>query len=546
MSKSNNLIESGIIMHVMKNRRGGRSLRSTLNKVLSVGACSALLATGAIIVAASPASAATTAADHLVFTTPIPPTTATAGTPLATFNVSVEDVSGDVPASTGATDSITITSNCTLASSYVATAAVGVAVFSGVTIDTGSSCFLTATDTSEPSAVTAATSASIAVTASALAKVGFTAPLPPTSTLAGSTLSPFKVSAEDAYGNVIVGGGAAAIDVFGITSACALAGTTTATAAAGVATFSGLVIDGGTSPCTLTATDLTRSLTTGTSAGVTVIAGTAAKVAFTTEPPVTVIQSAVLAPFKVSVEDVYGNVDTTGISSTDTVTITSTCTLGGTATAVAAAGVATFAALEITSTGSCALIATDSTRTLTTSQSTAVDSQGAQAALTVSSLTGYLGSPLTLTTTGGSGTGAVTFTATVGTAAGCVVSGTSLTVTSLGTCIVTATKAASTTNLAASSVATTVTFVIPGPQPKRVNGFVTAGKTKTITISGMYFSGRPRITSHAGTTAIVTKDSGKLLTVRVTVKAGSRNGTFTFTITNPNGKSGKVKYVQRA
>ena len=62
----------------------------------------------------------------------------------------------------------------------------------------------------------------------------------------------------------------------------------------------------------------------------------------------------------------------------------------------------------------------------------------------------------------------------------------------------------------------------------------------------MYFSGRPRITSHAGTTAIVTKDSGKLLTVKVTVKAGSRNGIFTFTITNANGKSGKVKYVQRA
>jgi hypothetical protein len=281
---------------------------------------------------------------------------------------------------------------------------------------------------------------------------------------------------------------------------------------------------------------------------VTVTAGTATKVLFTTQPPATVVQSAVLAPFKVAVEDTYGNIELTGTGATDTVTLTPSagCTLGGTAAAAAVAGVATFSAVTITTTGSCTLTATDSSRTLTTAVSSAVDSQGAQATLTVSSLTGYLGSPLTLTTTGGSGTGAVTYTATVGTAAGCVVTGSVLTVTSLGTCIVTATKAASTTNLAATSLATTVTFVVSGPQPKSVIGFVTAGKTKTITISGMYFAGRPRITSHAGTTAIVTRDTGKLLTVRVTVKAGSRNGIFTFTITNANGKSGKVKYVQRA
>jgi hypothetical protein len=284
------------------------------------------------------------------------------------------------------------------------------------------------------------------------------------------------------------------------------------------------------------------------SSAIAVTAGTPTKVLFTTQPPATVVAAAVLAPFKVSITDVYGNVETAGAYATDTVTITSTCTLGGTTTGVAVAGVATFSALTITTDGSCTLTATDTTatHTLTTAVSSAVDSQGAQAALVVSSITGYLGTPLVLTTSGGSGTGAVTFTAVPGTALGCVVTGTSLAVTSLGTCIVTATKAASTTNLAASSVATTVTFVVPGPQPKRVNGFVTAGETKTITISGLYFTGRPKVTSHAGTTAIVTKDTGKLLTVKVTVKAGSRNGTYTFTITNANGKSGKVKYVQRA
>jgi hypothetical protein len=165
--------------------------------------------------------------------------------------------------------------------------------------------------------------------------------------------------------------------------------------------------------------------------------------------------------------------------------------------------------------------------------------------LVVSSVTGYLGSALTLTTTGGSGTGAVTFTAVPGTALGCVVTGTSLTVTSLGTCIVTATKAASLTNLAVSSVATTVTFVKPF-KAVRVVGFVVAGKTSTIRIIGTAFSGRPKVTSHAGTTAIVTKDTGTSLTVKVTVKAGTKNGTYTFTVKLANGKTSKVKYVQRA
>ena len=74
-----------------------------------------------------------------------------------------------------------------------------------------------------------------------------------------------------------------------------------------------------------------------------------------------------------------------------------------------------------------------------------------------------------------------------------------------------------------------------------------ASNTSTMpikTLAGFY--GRPTVTSHAGTTAQVTKDSGKLLTVRVSVKAGSRNGVFTFTIRLANGKSCKVKYLQRA
>jgi hypothetical protein len=511
-------------------------MRSTLNKVLSIGACSALLATGVLIATELPASAAT--ATQLAFTTQ-PPAGVTVNTNVTTFKVTVEDGTGAL-ATTNLTDTIAITSSCALGGTQSVAAVAGVATFSALQFTaTGGPCTLVAAD----AGLTSATSSAVTVYATTATKVGFTV-APPVTATSGVALTSFAVSIENGAGAVA---GNDLTDTVTITSTCTLGGTVSAAAAAGTATFGALVIEAG-SACTLTATDVTNSLSTAVSAAIALSGGTPTKVAFSTQPPATVVQSAVITAFKVSVEDTYGNVDLTGTGSTDTITLTPSagCTLGGTTTAVAAAGVATFAALTITSTGSCGLTATDSSRVVTTALSTSVDSQGPQAALTVSSINGYLGVPLNLTTAGGSGTGADTFTAVVGTAAGCVVTGSTLTVTSIGTCIVTATKAASLTNLAATSVATTVTFVVPGPMPTRVIGFVTAGKTKTITIVGTFFAGRPKVTSHAGTTALVTQDIGRLLKVRVTVKAGSRNGTFTFTITNANGLSGKIKYVQHA
>jgi len=84
----------------------------------------------------------------------------------------------------------------------------------------------------------------------------------------------------------------------------------------------------------------------------------------------------------------------------------------------------------------------------------------AQAPLVVSSVTGTVGTALNLTTTGGSGTGAVSYTVTNGTASGCSLNGSALSATSAGTCVVTATKAGDTTYVAASSAATNVTFAI--------------------------------------------------------------------------------------
>jgi major membrane immunogen (membrane-anchored lipoprotein) len=92
---------------------------------------------------------------------------------------------------------------------------------------------------------------------------------------------------------------------------------------------------------------------------------------------------------------------------------------------------------------------------------------------------------------------------------------------------------------------TTTTTVPSGPTATVVHGYAVAGRTMTLSIDGSGFTGRPRVTSHAGTTALVVRDTGHVLVVRVSVKAHSRNGVFTFTITLANGKTCQVRYNQR-
>ena len=78
-----------------------------------------------------------------------------------------------------------------------------------------------------------------------------------------------------------------------------------------------------------------------------------------------------------------------------------------------------------------------------------------------------------------------------------------------------------------------------------VHGVAVHGKTVTITIVGTGFYGQPKITSTAkGVRAVVSKDNGKVLTVRVTTPMNVR-GWHTFTVRLANGKSGKVNYLTK-
>ena len=118
--------------------------------------------------------------------------------------------------------------------------------------------------------------------------------------------------------------------------------------------------------------------------------------------------------------------------------------------------------VTIVSAGSCSLTAAaaaDSNFAAATNASQTFSiTQAAQAALTISTTATSFGSSLTLNTSGGSGTGAVSYVVTTAGTAGCTVSGTTLSFTSSGTCTVTATKAADTNYTSVSSSATTITI----------------------------------------------------------------------------------------
>jgi len=148
----------------------------------------------------------------------------------------------------------------------------------------------------------------------------------------------------------------------------------------GTATFSSVVLDTAGS-YTFTASDTTRTLPTVTSTPPTVISPTTpSKLVYNPEPPTTGTAGSTLASFSVSVEDTYGNIETTGNpGASDAITLSlATNPAGGvfnsassTYTNVAAVkGTATFSSVVLDTAGSYTFTATDSTHTLPTVTST--------------------------------------------------------------------------------------------------------------------------------------------------------------------------------
>ena len=624
------------------NREGGRqSVRSAMAKVVSVGACSALLLTGLSFIGVSPASAVGTTASTTV-TTATPASPQIVGTSVTITATVTSGATGGTVGFWYSTNGTTYTSvtGCSAQSisntvpntATCVTTALPIGTVDLISIYTGDSTYAASTSAAYPYVVTTGATASTTVTTATPASpqiVGTSVTITSTVTTGATGTVNFEYSTNGStYTSV---NGCAAVAVSSSTASCVTTALPIGTvdlnsiysgnstyAASTSAAYPYLVTTGATASTTVTSATpaspqlvgtsvtITSTVTSGATGTVNFeystngttytsvtgcsaqsISGTTATCITTLLPVGTVDLNSVysgnatyVSSTSVAYPYLIRSASTTTVTSVTpaspqtygtSVTITATVTTGATGTVsfesspngstwTALSGCTAQPLSTTTYSATCtttvvpagtayinALYSGDATYITSTSTKYAyVVAVGTQATLAVTSLSGTWGQALVLSTSGGSGTGAVTFSVVGGTATGCTVSGSSLTVTSAGTCIVTAQKAADANYLVASSSATTVTFVVPGPKAIRVVGFVTAGKTKTITITGSGFYGRPTVTSHAGTTARVTKDSGKLLTVTVSVKARSRNGVFTFTITLANHKFCKVRYIQRA
>lgn len=170
----------------------------------------------------------------------------------------------------------------------------------------------------------------------------------------------------------------------------------------------------------------------------------------------------------------------------------------------------------------------------------------AQVAIVLTSIRGRHGHPLTLTSSGGSGSGAVTYKVSAVGSAGCWISGGQLHSTRAGTCLATVTKSADATYASAKSLAAKVTILAMRPKTVRTTSAVWTGRTVTTTITGSGFYGSPLIVSNAGgTRVVVLRDTGHSLRIRVTVAANVARGVHTFTIVFAHGQIARIRYLQR-
>jgi hypothetical protein len=336
-------------------------------------------------------------------------------------------------------------------------AVAGVATFSGLAITApidATTGVLNFTDGAFPTLP----SVTMAITGPA-SKVVITT-VPSTTAASGVALATQPViTVEDASGAVLRGDtSTVTATLVGGTAGSTLT-SNTKVAAAGVATFSGLAINAPVGTYTLTFSDGT--LTAATSATFALTVGPASQLVVAAAPSTFTGSGLVLAQQPViKVEDSGGNVVatvTTGAVTASVATGTGGALSAG-STANFVAGVATFSGLTLTGTPGTVYTLKYTGDSLSVTGTAMIDVGLTQAALIVTSVNATYGRTFGLLATGGSGTGALSFAVTNGTATGCALSGFALTSATPGTCIVTATKASDSTYVAISSAATTVTF----------------------------------------------------------------------------------------
>ena len=152
-----------------------------------------------------------------------------------------------------------------------------------------------------------------------------------------------------------------------------------------------------------------------------------------------------------------------------------------------------------------------------------------QGSLTITTTTSKYGTPLRLVTSGGSGTGAISFAITsAGSASGCSISIETITVSSFGTCKVTATKALDTNYLVIDSAETTITF------SKADTLTVTSDTPTALTFTGSEAVFNPSVTVVSG---LVTGDviSGATYNYSASAASCAAGGICSIGQTGPGG-----------
>ncbi len=169
-----------------------------------------------------------------------------------------------------------------------------------------------------------------------------------------------------------------------------------------------------------------------------------------------------------------------------------------------------------------------------------------QGAITIVTTSTTYRHALSLATSGGSGSGAISYAVTSSGTADCQIQGNVLTSAKAGTCVVVATKAADGTYAQATSLATTITVLAPAPKASRLDRSLWVGRTMNAVVVGSGFYGRPLVVSSlVGTSAVVIHDNGRTLTLHVIVSRGSHPGLYRFTIVFAHGQRTVVRYRLR-
>jgi hypothetical protein len=176
----------------------------------------------------------------------------------------------------------------------------------------------------------------------------------------------------------------------------------------------------------------------------------------------------------------------------------------------------------------------------------------AQAALSIVAARAHVGTSLVLHTSGGSGTGTLTFHLVGGTAKGCALYGAAskyVHSAGAGTCVVVADKAGDTNHRSTSSTPATFTFVAKA-RPKSafvvtsVSGTLSAGATSNIELRGHDFlaGGKVTVSSAAFTWHVVSGDTTEL-TIQLDVAAKIAPGVYVLMLESKAGGTASVYLV---